>query len=321
MKRTPLIASLTAVALLGLAGCGGGDEALESDSSGDSGDSGSSSGEVVVGSANFPENALLAEIYAGALNGAGVEASTRLNIGSREVYIPAIEDGSIDILPEYTGVLRDYFLAEEDSDAGAAEESSEAASDPAGVYEELLDVLPDGLVALEYAEAEDKDAVVVSAETAEEYDLAEIGDLADVAGDLTLGGAPEWKTRQTGLPGLEDVYGVVFGDFIELDAGGPQSLSALLNGRVDAANLFTTDPNIAAEDLVPLEDPEALFAAQNIVPLLREDVVDGTVTEALNGVSEALDTETLGALVTQVVIDKEDPQDVAEQFLTDNDLA
>ena len=115
---------------------------------------------------------------------------------------------------------------------------------------------------LDYSEAEDKDAVVVTSETAEEYDLAEIGDLADVAGDLTLGGAPEWKTRQTGLPGLEEVYGVVFGDFIELDAGGPQSLGALLNGRVDAANLFTTDPNIAAEDLVPLEDPDALFAAR-----------------------------------------------------------
>ena len=114
---------------------------------------------------------------------------------------------------------------------------------------------------------------------------------------------------------------MVFGDFIELDAGGPQSLGALLNGRVDAANLFTTDPNIAAEDLVVLEDPDALFAAQNVVPLLRSEVVDDTVTEALNGVSEALDTETLGALVTQVVIDKEDPQAVAEQFLADNDLA
>lgn len=315
MKRTPLIASLTTVALLGLAGCGGGDDALESDSSGDSGDSGSSSGEVVVGSANFPENALLAEIYAGALNGAGVEASTRLNIGSREVYIPAIEDGSIDILPEYTGVLRDYFLAEED--AGAVGE----ASDSEGVFSELTDTLPEELTVLDYSEAQDKDAVVVTSETAGEYDLAEIGDLAEVAGDLTLGGAPEWKTRQTGLPGLEDVYGVVFGDFIELDAGGPQSLGALLNGRVDAANLFTTDPNIAAEDLVVLEDPDALFAAQNVVPLLRSEVVDDTVTEALNGVSEALDTETLGALVTQVVIDKEDPQAVAEQFLTDNDLA
>jgi osmoprotectant transport system substrate-binding protein len=315
MKRTPLIASLTTVALLGLAGCGGGDDALESDSSGDSGDSGSSSGEVVVGSANFPENALLAEIYAGALNGAGVEASTRLNIGSREVYIPAIEDGSIDILPEYTGVLRDYFLAEED--AGAVGE----ASDSEGVFSELEETLPEELTVLDYSEAQDKDAVVVTSETAEEYDLAEIGDLAEVAGDLTLGGAPEWKTRQTGLPGLEEVYGVVFGDFIELDAGGPQSLGALLNGRVDAANLFTTDPNIAAEDLVVLEDPDALFAAQNVVPLLRSEVVDDTVTEALNGVSEALDTETLGALVTQVVIDKEDPQAVAEQFLADNDLA
>ena len=315
MKRTPLIASLTTVALLGLAGCGGGEEALESDSSGDSGDSGSASGEVVVGSANFPENALLAEIYAGALNGAGVEASTKLNIGSREVYIPAIEDASIDILPEYTGVLRDYFLAEEE--AGAVGESS----DSEGVYSELQEALPEDLTVLDYSEAEDKDAVVVTSETAEEYDLAEIGDLADVAGDLTLGGAPEWKTRQTGLPGLEEVYGVVFGDFIELDAGGPQSLGALLNGRVDAANLFTTDPNIAAEDLVPLEDPDALFAAQNVVPLLRSDVVDDTTTETLNSVSEALDTETLGALVTRVVIDKEDPQAVAEQFLADNDLA
>lgn len=316
MKRTPLIASLTTVALLGLAGCGGGDEALESDTSGDSGSSGGSgSGEVVVGSANFPENALLAEIYAGALNGAGVEASTRLNIGSREVYLPALEDGSIDILPEYTGVLRDYYLAEEDPSAVGE------ASDPEGVYSELQEVLPDDLVALDYAEAEDKDAVVVTAETAEEYSLTEIGDLAEVAGDLTLGGPPEWKTRQTGLPGLAEVYGVEFGDFIELDAGGPQTLGALLNGRIDAANLFTTDPNVAAEDLVALEDPEALFAAQNIVPLLRSDAEDETVTEALDSVSQALDTETLAGLVTQVVIDKEDPSAVAEQFLTDNDLA
>ena len=196
MKRTPLIASLTTVALLGLAGCGGGDDALESDSSGDSGDSGSSSGEVVVGSANFPENALLAEIYAGALNGAGVEASTRLNIGSREVYIPAIEDGSIDILPEYTGVLRDYFLAEED--AGAVRRGLRLGG---RVLRARGRPCPRSSRSLDYSEAQDKDAVVVTSETAEEYDLAEIGDLADVAGDLTLGGAPEWKTRQTGLPG------------------------------------------------------------------------------------------------------------------------
>jgi osmoprotectant transport system substrate-binding protein len=161
---------------------------------------------------------------------------------------------------------------------------------------------------------------VVTSETAEEYDLAEIGDLEGVADELTLGGPPEWKTRQTGIPGLEEVYGVTFGDFIELDAGGPQTLNALLNGRIDAGNLFTTDPNVEANDLVPLEDPEALFAAQNVVPLLRADAVDETVTEALNEVSAALDTETLGALVTRVVIDKEDPDAVAEDFLAENDL-
>lgn len=309
LRRSSVLVSLTTVAVLGLAACGGGDEALESDS-GDSGDSGSSA-ELVVGSANFPENALLAEIYAGALDAAGVEASTRLNIGSRETYIPGLEDGSIDVIPEYTGVLRDYYLDGETSET----------SDPEGVYEELLEVLPEDLQALEYSEAQDKDAVVVTAETAEEYDLTEIGDLAGVAGDLTLGGPPEWKTRQTGIPGLEEVYGVTFGDFIELDAGGPQTLNALLNGRIDAGNLFTTDPNVEANELVPLEDPEALFAAQNVVPVLRADAVDDTVTETLNEVSAALDTETLGALVTRVVIDKEDPEDVAQDFLTENSLA
>ena len=307
MRRISILTSLTTVAVLGLAGCGGESDPLETDtgtSSGDGGDQGS----LVVGSANFPENHLLAEIYAGALNAAGVEAETRPNIGAREAYIAGIEDGSIDILPEYTGNLRLYY------DEGAT------ASDPEGVYEELKAALPEELTVLEYAEAQDKDAVVVTQETADEYSLVEIGDLAEVAGDLTLGGPPEWKTRSTGIPGLEKVYGVTFGDFIELDAGGPLTLKALLEGRVDAGNLFSTDPNLAAEDLVVLEDPESLFAAQNIVPLLRTDAMSDEVETALNEVSAALDTATLGELVTQVVIEKQDPEDVAADFLSEAGL-
>ncbi len=303
MKRSPLLASLASVALLGLAACGGGDsDPLATDSSGDSGSSGDGQA-LVVGSANFPENALLAEIYAGALDGAGIDTSTKLNIGSRETYVPGLLDGSIDILPEYTGNLRLYF------DEGAT------ASEPAEVYDELKAALPDGLAVLDYAEAEDKDAVVVTQDTADQYSLASIGDLAPVAGDLTLGGPPEWKTRSTGVPGLKKVYGVTFGDFTETDAGGPLALKALLDGRVDAANLFTTDPNIAAENLVVLDDPDSLFAAQNVVPLVRTDAVDDTVTSTLNEVSAALDTETLGQLVTRVVVDKEDPETVAADFL------
>lgn len=312
MKRTPLLVSLTMVAALGLAGCGGDSDPLQADTDKDSGSGGSGSA-LVVGSANFPESALLAEIYAGALNGAGVEASTRPNIGSRETYLPGLLDGSIDVFPEYTGVLRDYFAADSDTEVTATE--------PEEVFEELKSVLPEDLTVLQFSEAEDKDAVVVTKETADKYSLTSIGDLAPVAGDLTLGGPPEWKTRSTGVPGLEKLYDVSFGDFIELDAGGPLTLKALVNGRVDAGNLFSTDPNIAAEELVVLEDPEALFAAQNVVPLLRSDAVSDEATTALEGVSEALDTDTLGELVTRVVIDKEDPEDVAKDFLDEAGLS
>jgi osmoprotectant transport system substrate-binding protein len=312
MKRTPLLASLAVVAATALAGCGGGDDALKTDS-GSSGDSGSSSSALVVGSANFPENALLAEIYAGALNGAGIDAETKLNIGSRETYLPGMQDGSLDVFPEYTGVLRDYFAA----DSG----TKVSATDPDGVFKELQDVLPDDLVVLPFAEAEDKDGVVVTSDTADKYSLQSIADLAPVAKDLTLGGPPEWKTRATGLPGLKKLYGVEFGDFTETDAGGPLTLKALLDDRVQAGNLFTTDPNIAANDLVVLDDPKSLFAAQNVVPLLTKDADNPDVEDALNAVSDALDTATLGGLVKQVVIDKEDPEDVAKQFLDDNNLS
>lgn len=304
-KRTTALTALAAAAALSLAACGSDEDPLAEDTGGESG----GGGEIVVGSANFPENVLLAEIYAGALDAAGVEASTRPNIGAREAYIKGLEDGSIDAIPEYTGNLRLYF-----------DENAEA-SEPGEVYAELQEALPEDFAVLEYAEAQDKDAVVVTQETAEEYDLSSIGDLASVAGDLTLGGPPEWKTRSTGVPGLKDVYGVEFGDFVELDAGGPLTLKALLNGRIDAGNLFTTDPNVQAEDLVPLEDPESLFAAQNVVPLLRADAVNDDVETALNEVSAALDTETLGALVTRVVIDKEDPADVAADFLAEEGIA
>ena len=307
MKRYALMTSLAVTAALALAGCGGNNDPLASDG----GDSGSSSGStLVVGSANFPENALLAEIYAGALKGAGLDVDTKLNIGSREVYLKSMEpgDASVDIFPEYTGVLRDYF---DQSTTGTTSEE---------VYKELVAALPDYLKVLKPSTAEDKDAVVVTQDTADKYHLSQIGDLADVAGDLTLGGPPEWKTRETGVPGLEKVYGVTFGDFRALDAGGPLTLRALLDGQIDAGNLFTTDPNIAANNLVVLDDPKSLFAAQNVVPLVRSDVLNDTIETTLDKVSEALNTDNLGELVKRVVIDKEDPETVAADFLKQEGL-
>ena len=302
MKRIPLLASVAHDATLALAGCGD-DDPLTTPTDGET-----TTGEaLVVGSANFPESNVLAEVYAEALRQAGIDAETKLNIGAREAYIPAIRDsGELDVFPEYTGNLR---LAFSDSPEATA---------PDEVYDELVELLPDSLTVLDMAPAEDKDAVVVTQDTADEYDLTTIGDLADVAGELSLGGPPEWKTRYTGLPGLEELYGVVFGDFRELDAGGPLTLKALQNGQIDAGNIFSTDPTVASGELIALEDPEALFAAQNIVPLVRTDSLTDEVEETLNAVSAALTQEELLGLVDAVVAQQRDADEVAKEWVEAN---
>jgi osmoprotectant transport system substrate-binding protein len=306
MNRTRLALAVTAVAaMIGVAACGSGSsDPLASAGS----ETKAGAGTVVVGSANFPENALLAEIYAGALTAKGVKVEKKLNIGSRETYIPALKDGSIDLIPEYTGVLAQYF----NKDAKA--------TDADGVYAELKAAVPATLTLLDKSAAEDKDAVVVTKETASKLSLKSISDLEPLAKDLTLGGPPEWKTRPTGVPGLKKVYNLEFKTFRPLDAGGPLSVQALKNGQVDAVNLFTTDPSIAANGFVILEDPKSLFAAQNVVPLVTKSKVNDTITTALNAISAKLDTATLGELVKEVVVDKKDASVVAKEFLTKSGL-
>ncbi len=305
MNRTRIVLAFTAsAAMLAVAACGSSDPLAPGGSTTTS----SSGGTIIVGSANFPENQLLAEIYAGALTAKGIKVEKKLNIGSRETYIPALQDGSIDLIPEYTGVLAQYF----NKDAKA--------TDSEGVYTELKAAVPPTLTILDKSAAEDKDAVVVTKETATTLSLKSIADLESKAKDLTLGGPPEWKTRPTGVPGLKKVYNLDFKTFRPLDAGGPLSVQALKNGQVDAANLFTTDPSIAANGFVVLDDPKNLFAAQNVVPLITKSKVNETVSAALNAISAKLDTATLGELVKEVVVDKKDAEGVAKDFLAKNGL-
>lgn len=283
-----------------------GDTGAGTDGAPATGAGGDDPGEIVVGSANFPENVLLAEIYAAALEDDGVDVTTRLNIGNREAYIAGLEDGSIDLLPEYTGALTLFFNPDAE------------ATDPEGVYAELQEALPDDLVVLEKSEAQDKDAVVVTSETADELGLTEIGDLAPHAPNMVLGGPPEWAERYTGVPGLREVYGLEFAQFRPLAAGSTLTSESLKNGQIDVANIFTTDPAIAVNDFVILEDPESLFAAQNIVPLINADKVNPTVEDALNEVSAALTTENLTEMMVEVVIEGADPATVARTFVDDN---
>jgi osmoprotectant transport system substrate-binding protein len=296
------LVSVSALALAGLTACGsgGGGSPLEAPTNAGSP---APSGTIVVGSANFPESELLMDIYAGALKAKGITIETKPNIGSRETYIPALQDGSIDLVPEYTGVLDQYF------------NKAAKATDSDAVYAELKAALPATLMVLDKSAAEDKDAVVVTKETAAKYSLTSIADLAPVAKDLVLGGPPEWKTRESGVPGLKKTYGLTFKEFKALDAGGPLTVQALKNGQVQAGNLFTTDPNIPANGFVALEDPKSFFAAQNVVPLITKSKVNDTISAALNAVSAKLDTATLAGLVKEVVIDKKDAEDVADAFL------
>lgn len=307
MKRTTSAVALVAASILGLTACGGGSNPLASDTSSSSATSGGGSGEsIVVGGANFSESTLLAEIYAGALKAKGINASTKLNIGAREVYLRALEDNSVQVFPEYTGALALYY------------DKSFTGTDADEVYNHVKQVIPKTLTVLDKSAAEDNDSINVTKATADKYNLKSIADLKAVAGDMTLAAPPEFKARPQGIPGLEKTYGVKFGSFRPLT--GQAIVQALANGQAQAANIFSTDPAIAANGFVTLEDTQRLFGSQNIVPLVRADKAD-VVKDALNAVSAKLTTQAIADMLKQTDIDKKDPKQVAQEFLTSNGLA
>ena len=264
-------------------------------------------GTVKIGSANFPESAPPAEIYAGALEAKGVTVEKTLNIGNREAYYKALQDGSIDLIPEYSGALLSY----KDKAATAVSAEDVYAALPAAIE-------ADGLEVLEPSEAQDNDSLVVTQETASQYNLKSIADLAPVAGELTLGAAAEFETRADGVPGLQKNYGVTFKSFTALDPGGPLSVNALKGGQVDVTDIFTTDPSIAANNWVVLEDPKNNFRAQQILPLVRSTLA-GETADALNAVSAKLTTENLTELLVRVY-SNEPAETVAADWLSQNGL-
>ncbi len=263
-----------------------------------------SPGSITIGSADFPENTLLADIYGDAMAAKGVQVSKKLNIGERSVYMTALRDGSIGMVPEYTGSIL-VFL-----------DPSATAKTPADVFAALQKAAAPSLVALQYAQAQDSDTITVTKATAQKHHLASIADLKPVASQLTLGAPAQFKTRADGIPALKSVYGVVFGRFTPLAAGGAITVTALKSGSVDAADIFSTDPSIVANGFVSLTDPKSMFAAQNIVPLATKSKLSQPMVDACNAVSAKLDTATLAQLVAHVVTDKQDPDAVAKGWLT-----
>jgi len=310
--RTSLIARSAAMLAgfaLALTACGGGSDPLSSGSGQTSGGA-APADTIVVGSANFTESQILAEIYAQALAAKGVTIEKRLNIGSREAYIPALQDGSIDLIPEYTGVLLQYF------DKSADE------TEPDAVYTALQAALPSNLIVLDKSAAEDKDAVVVTRETATQLNLRSLDDIAAQCPNMVFGGAPEFQTRPDGIPGLQATYNCTFKEYRSLDAGGPLTVAALKNGDVQAANLFTTQSTIEANDFVVLDDPKNNFAAQNVLPLINKAKATDQVKTTLNAISAALTTDALLKLNAEADGDaKPSPEAVAKNWLSQNGLA
>lgn len=295
-RRPALGAALLAMALLA-ASCG-------DESGGGGGGGGEGKGSLTVGFVNFAENQIAAELYAQVLEGAGYTVE-RQGLESREVLQPAIESGEVDIAPEYLSSLL-LFL---DPEATASGDPSEASA----TLTPLLEAK--GQALLEPSDANDTNAFVVTPETADEHGLASVSDLAGVAGDLTLGGPPECPERPFCIPGLKDVYGVEFGEFVPLDIGGPLTVEALDNGDIDVALLFSTSSVIGENGWVVLEDDEALQNAENITPVVRTEALDDEIESLLNAVSATLTTENITELNGRVEIDGEDPSAVAQSHL------
>jgi osmoprotectant transport system substrate-binding protein len=306
VRRHLLVALLLGLSLIPLAACGDDDD--DGDTTAAEEEGGEAKGSVTVGSADFAESTIVAAMYAEVLEDAGYDVERNFGIGSRETYFPALQEGEIDVVPEFVGTLTTFLEGEASADA---EESKRA----------LDEVLPEGLVALETSEAESTNVFVVTSETAEAEGLEAVSDLAGKEGELTLGGPPECPERPFCIPGLRDTYGVDFSNnFRPLDAGGPLTKDALTNGDIDVALLFSTDGAIIENDWVELEDDQDLQQSEAVLAVGREEALDEEAQGLLDEVASALTNDEYKELVKRVGIDQEDPEDVAREYVKEKEL-
>lgn len=265
--------------------------------------------DIVIGAQDFGESAVLAEIYSQALSGAGFTTRIQALGGYRDLEIGAFERGEINFAPEYVASMLEYL----NNKAG------QASGDVNATYALLQEQLANkGLVALSPAPGVDTNAFVVTAATAERYNLRTLEDLAAVAGQLKLGGPADCRTNPFCLPGLQATYGAdLSGNFVPLDTG--VVATALENGEIDVAVLFSTDGRIDAKGWTLLLDPRQMLAADAIVPVATTTLVDAygsRMSEVVDNVSNLLTTGELIALNKSYDVDKESARDIASRWLS-----
>lgn len=298
-SRLALAVGTAAIAALALSGCASSDPI----SGGSETSAAPASDTIVIGSQAYYSNEIIAEIYAQALEGAGFSVERQFNIGQRDAYIPSLEDGTIQLFPEYTGNLLQFF--DPDTTATSSDE----------VYAALKEALPEGLTVLDQSPATDQDSYNVTAAFAQEHNLKSIADLAGIP-NLVLGGPPELETRPYGPSGLKSKYGVD----VTFRGTADTTADELVAGNIQIANVYSADPRIKTDDLVTLADPEGLFLASNVVPVVSTSVSD-KIADVINKVSAALTPEGLVALNVESTVDQKSSKDIASAWLAANGLS
>ena len=277
--------------------------------------------EITVGSAGFYESALVGEIYAQALEAQGFTVNRQLEIGARDVQFAAFQSGEINLMPEYIGSMVRFLAENQELEGEATADTAETLT----TLNEQLAQLDPASVAFEASPGTDADGFVVRQETADELGLATMSDLAEVAGDLSWGLPPECADNPSCGPGLNEVYGIDIStlDVKNFEACTTAMAEALNASEIDVAEVCTTQPDIERFNFVLLEDDGGLAPAQNIAPVLTQELADAggaTLEDTLNAVSELLTTEELTSLGVIVAVDQTSFADAAAQWLTDNGL-
>lgn len=302
-NRLTAVAALTLTSIFALTACGTDSSPLEEDTA----TNGGGDETIVIGSQDYYSNEIIAEIYAQALENSGYDVDRQFRIGQREAYLPEIESGEIDLFPEYSGPVLQYW--EPDTEARL----------PDGVFAALEEAAPEGLNVLEQSPATDQDSYVITQEFAEEWGIENVEDLSKVTEPMTLGANSEAEDRPNGPKGLEETYGVEVGFAPIEDGGGPLTVKALRDGDVQLAIIYTADPSIESNNLVSLEDTKGLFLSSNVVPL-ASDKIDGQATEIINEISAAMSPEDLVSLNNRSVTEQLPAADIAQDWLEEKGL-
>ena len=302
-NRLTAVAALTLTSIFALTACGTDSSPLEEDTA----TNGGGDETIVIGSQDYYSNEIIAEIYAQALENAGYDVDRQFRIGQREAYLPEIESGEIDLFPEYSGPVLQYW--EPDTEARLPED----------VFAALEEAAPESLNVLEQSPATDQDSYVVTQEFADEWSLSTVADLEKITEPLTLGANSEAENRPNGPTGLAETYGVEVGFAPIEDSGGPLTVKALRDGDVQLAIIYTADPSIESNNLVSLEDTKGLFLSSNVVPL-ASDKVDEQATEIINEISAAMSPEDLVSLNNRSVTEQLPAADIAQDWLEEKDL-